>query len=45
MQSHDEIAIAPPADVQRAFGASGSAARFLSGEGRAFRIVQALDGA
>jgi len=38
MKRDDEIAIAPPADVQHAFGASGSAERFPSGEGRTFRI-------
>jgi uncharacterized protein (TIGR02569 family) len=38
MKSHDEIAIAPPAEVQQAFGANGSAERFPSGEGRTFRI-------
>jgi uncharacterized protein (TIGR02569 family) len=38
MKGHDEIAIAPPADVQQAFGASGSTERFPSGEGRTFRI-------
>src|SRR5258708_38701954 len=40
MKSHDKIAIAPPADVQQAFGARGSAERFPSGEGRTFRIGQ-----